>query len=673
MTADSLAQKERQLDLVLALDRARDSVELTEDPNSMFEAIVDLIKSYFDADVCAIMLMDDKALYIESIVYRGMEEDDAIQMCKQAMKLHKPGSISSTSWNYNLGVHIIHDHKGQSLGGLFLGRTSSLFNEADVTLLQVAETQIDSAIIQAHKMWELAQQNLQLEAIYQIDRLRDDNPDESDLINSFTGMLVDYFKAELCMVFLSHIDDGEMILRGMVDKENVPYSAMSAIERLTDHITMPQVIESPEELKSMTLLAAPLIVSGLQLGSVVIGRKRAFTSGDHRLIYAMISQMDSAIVHSRVVKQLLQRNHELETIYRIDKIRDSEVEFEEMMHKVLNELCNAAASEMGYLMLYKEDGEEQLQLQAATADIPFTSPMYFENIKKISRQALEKGAPVFTNRPNGPIRSVIAIPLILNEKIIGVFGVVNSDSPRGFSQEDRRMLTAITSQVDTAVFERLERRRMRKVLSRSVDPKVIDHLLNQADENVLTGERVVLSTLFADLRGSTAWAEKTDPEELVSTLNEFLGKMVEIIFKHGGTLDKFVGDEVIALFGSPVALEDHAKTAAVCALEMQAEHKKLQEKIKAEGRHLPAMGIGISSGEVIAGEFGPPIRTDFTAMGRVMNLGARLCGQAGADQIYISKATHTMIETIAKVRPLDPVELRGIGQVHVCELLSLDA
>ena len=278
---------------------------------------------------------------------------------------------------------------------------------------------------------------------------------------------------------------------------------------------------------------------------------------------------------------------------------------------------------------------------------------------------------MYSNKPSGAVRSIVAIPLILNEKVIGVFGTVNSINPRGFSAEDRRILSAITSQVDTAVFERLERRHMRQVLSRSVDPKVIDHMLDTAHDKILEGERVVLSVLFGDLRGSTEWTERTEPEELVSTLNTFLGEMTEIIFKYGGTLDKFVGDEVIALFGTPVPMEDHATKAVQCAMEMQEAHKKLQEKLRAEGVELPALGIGVSSGEVIAGEFGPPIRTDFTAMGRVMNLGSRLCGIAVADQVCISESTHEMTEGVALVQQLEPRSLKGIGEVHVYEVTGL--
>ena len=257
----------------------------------------------------------------------------------------------------------------------------------------------------------------------------------------------------------------------------------------------------------------------------------------------------------------------------------------------------------------------------------------------------------------------MAVPLVLNERIIGVFGAVNSTSARGFNSEDRRLLTAITSQVDTAIFERLEQRRMRNLLGRSVDPKVLDYLLSSADTaDLLTGERVVLSILFADLRGSTEWAERTSPEELVNTLNLFLGKMTDVIFKHGGTLDKFVGDEVIALFGSPLSMADHAQRAARAALDMQAAHHAMQEELRAAGKELPYMGIGISSGEVIAGEIGPPIRTDFTAIGHVVNLGSRLCSSAAPGQIIISHDTRSLLPPDTDCTELEPVTLKGIRE-----------
>ena len=662
-------QMKAQLDLLLALDQARDRVNMAGDPSAMLRAIVELLQARFAADAAALLILDQTGHEPDAIITASITESTALELGQAALKLQAPGIIREKQREHVLGMRVFHEESNQVLGALILARAEP-FSQPEADLIQIAETQIDSAILQARMVYELAQHNRQLETIYAIDRMRDDSTSESELINGFTSILVDEFDAELCVIILSHIDSGEMIVRGLVDKKNLPLQAIEAIRDMTGSMRIPQIIETPTEIGDMTLLAAPLNVSGTQFGSVVVGRKRRFTAVDQRLLFAMMSQMDSAIAHSRVSQQLNQRNQELETIYRIDVIRDEENDFDAMLQQVLTELCAAVSSEIGYLMLYSEQDERRLELKATTVEGLLTSPVYFDAITRMSRQALEQGEPVYSNNPNGAVRSIVAVPLILNEQIIGVFGTVNSSNARGFSAEDRRMLTAITSQVDTAVFERLERRRMRRVLGRSVDPKVLEHLLQRADDTVLTGERVILSVLFADMRGSTEWAERTDPEQLVQMLNLFLGHMTDVIFAYGGTLDKFVGDEVIALFGTPIHIADHAERAARCALELQKAHTALQAEMAAQGIELPDIGIGVATGEVIAGEIGPPIRTDFTAMGRTMNLGARLCSAAAPGQIIISAATCEILGNSFETQELEQT-LKGIGNVRAFGLLGV--
>lgn len=382
--------------------------------------------------------------------------------------------------------------------------------------------------------------------------------------------------------------------------------------------------------------------------------------------------MDSAIAKSRMSIELAKRTRELEAIYRIDQIRDREHDFDEMLRLVLVELCQVVSSELGYLLLYNSDKQEAIELRTSSEHDITQRPEYMNVIDRTSREALESEQIVTYNFLDTVIKSIVSIPLILNSQVMGVFGSINSHNPNGFSHDDGRLLSAITSQVDSAVFERLERRRIRKVLSRSVDPQVLEAILTRADDSLLAGERVVLTVLFADLRNSTQWAERIDPEELVNVLNTFLGKMTDVIFQYGGTLDKFVGDEVIALFGSPAEMPDHALNAAQCAIDMQIAHQKLRKEFLAHGKDLPLMGVGISTGEVIAGEFGPPIRTDFTAMGRSMNLGARLCGAASGDQIIISENTYLNIQDRCRVRELEPQTYKGIDRiVKSFELLSV--
>lgn len=661
---------QKQLELVLALDRVRDAYGDDEDPAAMLHAMLDLLRSraWFGAQACGIMLLAEDGS-VEFVSGSGMFVEQALALCREAVEMVEWGALSDPN---ALGVRI--HLNGHTLGSLVIARETP-FTDDELALLKLVETQVDSAVIQARTIWKYRQRNRELQAINEIDRLRDYTPDESDLISGFTGLLIEYFSADLCMMILSHADSGELILRGVIDKSDLPAGVLEAIQTAAGQLTRIQPIPSPREIEGFHLLAAPFFVSGARLGAIVVGRKSEapFVASEIRLLQAMSSQMDSAIAYSRLNQQLAHRSTELEIIYRIDHIRDQETDFDALLHRVLLELCSAIAGEIGYIMLYDEASEQQLELKAATVDGVLTQPGYFEVIQHYSRLALQKGTLVYHNKIDSAARSIVAVPLILHDRIIGVFGVVNSTRTRGFSSEDRRILTAITSQVDTAVFERLEQRRMRNVLSRSVDPKVLEQLLSNADAHILAGERVVLTVLFGDLRGSTEWTERTDPEELVSTVNRFLGKMTEVIFKHGGTLDKFVGDEVIGLFGSPLYMDDHGHRAARAALEMQQAHQVLQAQLAAEGKELPPMGIGVSSGEVIAGEFGPPIRTAFTAMGRIVNLGSRLCSAAAADQILISQATYDLIRPVCQANPVESRELKGIRTpLTIYELIAMD-
>lgn len=667
----TLTQKQRELDMLLKLDGVRDTLNEDSDPQAMFDALVDFLRAWFNADGCAIVVVAETSDDVELSAASGIPEQMAHELCRVAMEQPGIQPLQHSIWQHILGVQIILGE--YSMGGLVLARNTEAFTDDDQSMLTLVESQLDSAVIQARNVWKLSQHNLELQAIYDIDRLRDQASGEIEMMNSFTGVAIQYLQADLCLMLLADAETPGMIMRGIVDKYALSTEELESIREKSQLITIPQVIPTPERIQKLRLLAAPFAVAGERLGAVIIGREHPFSVSDHRLLHALMSQMDSALVFARTQSQLTQRKKELEIIYRIDRIRDREKDLDLMLQAVLTELTIAVASEMGFVTLYNSSQDEEMELRAFTVDgKQLTSPDYLTSVQGISRRALQQGSIIFSNASEDPIRSFVAIPLILNERIIGVFGVVNSTNNQGFNAEDRRMLAAITSQVDTAIFERLEQRRMRAILSRSVDPKVVEHLLQKADFHILAGERVTLTVLFADLRGSTEWAERTIPEELVATLNAFLGQMTDIILEFGGTLDKFVGDQVIGLFGTPVQMSDHAYRAAAAATRMQAVHAELQASLQAQGRELPDMGIGISSGEAIAGEFGHRIRSEFTALGRMVNLGSRLCGAAEPKQTLISESTYQMIQNLITARDLGKHSFKGISQpARIYELIAV--
>ena len=151
--------------------------------------------------------------------------------------------------------------------------------------------------------------------------------------------------------------------------------------------------------------------------------------------------------------------------------------------------------------------------------------------------------------------------------------------------------------------------------------------------------------LFADLRGFTRLAASMPPDTMAATLSEFFGAMVECVFRHGGTLDKFVGDAVMAQWGAPESTPDDADRAMRAALEMMGALAELNARWRAEGAPRPelAMGIGIAYGEVFAGNIGSERRLEFTVIGEPVNQASRLCDAAGPGEILLSDALRTAL------------------------------
>ncbi len=166
---------------------------------------------------------------------------------------------------------------------------------------------------------------------------------------------------------------------------------------------------------------------------------------------------------------------------------------------------------------------------------------------------------------------------------------------------------------------------IRRMFSSYVTEKVVDELIKNPDMARLGGERKEVTVLFADIMDFTRFSEAHAPEEVVSMLNEYLGAMTEVIFKWEGTLDKFVGDEIVAFWGAPMEQEDHAGLAVRCALNMVKRLEELQRKWRAEGRAVLDAGIGINTGEVVVGNIGAEgKKMDYTVIGDHVNVGARV-------------------------------------------------
>lgn len=206
-----------------------------------------------------------------------------------------------------------------------------------------------------------------------------------------------------------------------------------------------------------------------------------------------------------------------------------------------------------------------------------------------------------------------------------------------------------------------EKRAVKRLFSRYLSKDVYEQVLANPALAELGGKRRDMSVLFSDIRGFTAVTESGVPEELVAQLNEYFSRMVELVFDHRGTLDKFVGDMVMALFGAPLDDEDHADHAVLTALAMVSELGRLNQKWAAEGRPTLGIGIGINSGDMIAGNIGSERIRSYTVIGDNVNLGARLesLNKGYKTSIIISENTVKRLKRQFDLRPLGDVVVKG--------------
>lgn len=243
------------------------------------------------------------------------------------------------------------------------------------------------------------------------------------------------------------------------------------------------------------------------------------------------------------------------------------------------------------------------------------------------------------------VRSTICAPLITESNVHGVIYADRLNPFSAFSPSDLELISAVAAQTAVTVetvkaHKRLAREEIARAnYSRFMPEYVVKQLLENPDSFKLGGTNQTITILFADIRGFTAFSEREKPEKVVSILNRYFTAMSQIIFAHGGTLDKYIGDGLMAIFGAPTATPDDAKNAVKTAVAMQRRLAALNTELKSEGFRPVSIGIGLHTGEATVGYIGSEQRSEYTAIGDAVNLASRLESNARGEQILISEAT----------------------------------
>src|SRR6266550_3015882 len=266
------------------------------------------------------------------------------------------------------------------------------------------------------------------------------------------------------------------------------------------------------------------------------------------------------------------------------------------------------------------------------------------------------------------VRSTICAPLFTEAGVHGALYADRLDPFSAFKPDDLELISAVAAQTAIAVenvraHERLAKEEVARAnYSRFLPEYVVKQLLDNPDSFKLGGVTQTITVLFADIRGFTRISEHASPEKIVQLLNRYFSAMTDIIFAHGGTLDKYLGDGLMALFGAPTVTAKDAANAIAAAVAMQRRMLGINEELREEGFAEIGVGMGLHTGEATVGYIGSERRSEYTAIGDTVNTASRLESNAKGGQILISDATAKAARSRYKLKPRDPIMVKNRQQ-----------
>ena len=270
----------------------------------------------------------------------------------------------------------------------------------------------------------------------------------------------------------------------------------------------------------------------------------------------------------------------------------------------------------------------------------------------------------------------MAIPLVYQGEVEGILAVGHKKSGHFYSREDVDLLTTLAghgavSLVNARMAEQMQKEEIvRTNLARYLSPQIVDKIVKHDVQVNLGGDRKVVTVLFSDIRNFTTITESRPPDQLVHILNEYFTEMAKIIFDHQGSLDKYIGDAIVAVFGSLIPLENPAENAVAAAVAMMKRLPALNLHWEARYGFSMNIGIGINTGEVFLGNIGSPERMEFTVIGDAVNVASRFSGLAKSGQILVTKDTLACLGPGENTKELPPAEVKGkSGKMEVFEVV----
>ncbi len=384
------------------------------------------------------------------------------------------------------------------------------------------------------------------------------------------------------------------------------------------------------------------------------------------------------------------------TLCEVGKIINFVFDLNVLLNLLMDLAIRILQARRGFIMLLDRE-TNTLKVKVARNMGGVLDPTSTHDISQsIAWQSFETGSPVNTGDATKDDRfkaqesvisyaigSVVCVPLISreNEKL-GVIYLDNPVAQRKFDREDVDFMISFANQAAIAIenaqlYTKVkEEEKIRDRLQRFFSPSVVAKIMSDESTISLGGENRTATILFSDIRGFTSLAERMNTVTSVEILNDFLSAMSEEVFTQEGTLDKYIGDCVMAIFGAPVTHADDALRAIKAAVGMKKRVHELREqwrdKLEVSMREIFEIGIGIHTGEVIAGNVGNIKRMEYTVVGTAVNLASRLESIAKPGQILISRSTYACTKEFIEATKLPPVELKNMSRpVEIYEVMGL--
>ena len=413
---------------------------------------------------------------------------------------------------------------------------------------------------------------------------------------------------------------------------------------------------------------------GAKAGSTILRQLPVTNSGG---VPAIVLDSPAGPSHLRVSAPSLEerRQKKLELLLEISKELSRQQELDRLLDKVVDftfQIMNV--DRVSILLLEEATGELVPKISKGTAQSAASKHVP----QSIARRVVEDRVAILSdNTPADErfkgksiliqsVRSAMCTPLMgTAQKVLGILYVDNLTAAHSFADEDLEFLIAFGSLAAVAIENSQRSERLRHealVLSnfqRYFAPNVAAQIAQQTGAVQLGGQKRPVVIFFSDIRGFTAMSETMSPDDIATLLTEYFTEMVELVFEHGGTLDKFMGDAMLALWGAPIVHEDDADRAMRCALDQLTALEKLNRKWKDEGRPELGVGFGINFGEVFAGNIGSDRRLEYTVIGDAVNTASRLCANAGRNEILISEPFYREIKHPPGVDSLEPIQVKG--------------